>query len=206
MFSRSSQEFPGKHLYLFNEVFSRGEGHFSPLLVQYFEYSTHHEIRHNIQKELCLHGTDGVIKLEECQYKGHNTITGPQQRWELREVERWRSHFLLHTLSLFFTSHWSLDSTPKQPEAMLCSSALPSLKPTLSLETCHLLLCLLMLVFIKTQTLICNMSGFVAKTSESPCCLHRQLLSKGASKPSCDLKSDRFGAGMMQKSSKHNIE
>ncbi|XP_067265282.1 polypeptide N-acetylgalactosaminyltransferase 3 [Chanodichthys erythropterus] len=52
---------------------------------QYFEYSTHHEIRHNIQKELCLHGTDGAVKLEECQYKGHNTITGPQQRWELRE-------------------------------------------------------------------------------------------------------------------------
>uniref|UniRef100_A0A671Q9Q5 Polypeptide N-acetylgalactosaminyltransferase n=1 Tax=Sinocyclocheilus anshuiensis TaxID=1608454 RepID=A0A671Q9Q5_9TELE len=52
---------------------------------QYFEYSTHHEIRHNIQKELCLHGTDEVVKLEECQYKGHNTITGPQQRWELRE-------------------------------------------------------------------------------------------------------------------------
>lgn len=94
MFSRSSREFPGKHLYLFNEVFSHGEGHFSPLLVQYFEYSTHHEIRHNIQKELCLHGTDGVVKLEECQYKGHKTITGPQQRWELREVERWRSCFL----------------------------------------------------------------------------------------------------------------
>ncbi|XP_016119391.1 polypeptide N-acetylgalactosaminyltransferase 3-like [Sinocyclocheilus grahami] len=54
---------------------------------QYFEYSTHHEIRHNIQKELCLHGTDEVVKLEECQYKGHNTITGPQQRWELRETQ-----------------------------------------------------------------------------------------------------------------------
>ncbi|KAI2660899.1 Polypeptide N-acetylgalactosaminyltransferase 3 [Labeo rohita] len=52
---------------------------------QYFEYSTHHEIRHNIQKELCLHGTSGVVKLEECQYKGHNSVTGPQQRWELRE-------------------------------------------------------------------------------------------------------------------------
>uniref|UniRef100_A0A672KHB2 Polypeptide N-acetylgalactosaminyltransferase 3-like n=1 Tax=Sinocyclocheilus grahami TaxID=75366 RepID=A0A672KHB2_SINGR len=87
---------------------------------QYFEYSTHHEIRHNIQKELCLHGTDEVVKLEECQYKGHNTITGPQQRWELREVEQPFK-----------------DSTPKQPEAVLCSSTQPSLKPTLSLETCH---------------------------------------------------------------------
>lgn len=52
---------------------------------QYFEYSTHLEIRHNIQKELCLHATDGPVKLEECQYKGHNTVTGPEQKWELQE-------------------------------------------------------------------------------------------------------------------------
>lgn len=64
------------------------EGHFSALLLQYFEYSTHHEIRHNIQKELCLDGADGaMVHLEECQYKGHSTVTGPQQRWELREVK-----------------------------------------------------------------------------------------------------------------------
>uniref|UniRef100_A0A672KGF6 Polypeptide N-acetylgalactosaminyltransferase 3-like n=1 Tax=Sinocyclocheilus grahami TaxID=75366 RepID=A0A672KGF6_SINGR len=68
---------------------------------QYFEYSTHHEIRHNIQKELCLHGTDEVVKLEECQYKGHNTITGPQQRWELREVEQ---PFKGHAGALAFSS------------------------------------------------------------------------------------------------------
>ncbi|KAG9349212.1 hypothetical protein JZ751_027655 [Albula glossodonta] len=52
---------------------------------QYFEYSTHHEIRHNIQKELCLHAADGAVKLEECQYKGRNTLVGAKQKWELRE-------------------------------------------------------------------------------------------------------------------------
>lgn len=52
---------------------------------QYFEYSTHHEIRHNIQKELCLHAADGAVKLEDCQYKGHDTQTGSQQKWELRK-------------------------------------------------------------------------------------------------------------------------
>ncbi|MBN3326432.1 GALT3 acetylgalactosaminyltransferase, partial [Atractosteus spatula] len=52
---------------------------------QYFEYSTHHEIRHNIQKELCLHGTEGAVKLDDCQYKGRNTLVGVEQKWELRE-------------------------------------------------------------------------------------------------------------------------
>ncbi|XP_056611179.1 polypeptide N-acetylgalactosaminyltransferase 3 [Triplophysa dalaica] len=52
---------------------------------QYFEFSTHHEIRHNIQKELCLHAVEGVAKLEECQYKGHDSKTGPQQKWEIRK-------------------------------------------------------------------------------------------------------------------------
>lgn len=53
---------------------------------QYFEYSTHHEIRHNIQKELCLHGAEGTVKLEDCQYKGRNTFVGADQKWELKEV------------------------------------------------------------------------------------------------------------------------
>ncbi|MFT7799515.1 polypeptide N-acetylgalactosaminyltransferase 3 isoform X1 [Arapaima gigas] len=52
---------------------------------QYFEYSTHHEIRHNIQKELCLHGAEQSVKLEDCQYKGQNTFVGAEQKWELKE-------------------------------------------------------------------------------------------------------------------------
>lgn len=52
---------------------------------QYFEYSTHHDIRHNMQKELCLHAIDGTVKLEECQYRGKNTVVGAEQRWELKD-------------------------------------------------------------------------------------------------------------------------
>uniref|UniRef100_H3DGG4 Polypeptide N-acetylgalactosaminyltransferase n=1 Tax=Tetraodon nigroviridis TaxID=99883 RepID=H3DGG4_TETNG len=52
---------------------------------QYFEYSTHHEIRHNIQKELCLHGAAGAVRLEECQYKGRNTLVGAEQKWQLKD-------------------------------------------------------------------------------------------------------------------------
>ncbi|KAL4636201.1 polypeptide N-acetylgalactosaminyltransferase 3 [Arapaima gigas] len=52
---------------------------------QYFEYSTRHEIRHNIQMELCLHGREAAVKLERCQYEGHNTFVGAQQKWQLTE-------------------------------------------------------------------------------------------------------------------------
>uniref|UniRef100_A0A3P8VG54 Polypeptide N-acetylgalactosaminyltransferase 3 n=1 Tax=Cynoglossus semilaevis TaxID=244447 RepID=A0A3P8VG54_CYNSE len=52
---------------------------------QYFEYSTHYEIRHNIQKELCLHGSDGSLKLELCQYKGGGSGVGEEQKWELKD-------------------------------------------------------------------------------------------------------------------------
>ncbi|KAG2459554.1 polypeptide N-acetylgalactosaminyltransferase 3 isoform X2 [Polypterus senegalus] len=53
---------------------------------QYFEYSTHEEIRHNIQKELCLHGTAGAaVRLEECQYKGRDTRVAGEEKWALRE-------------------------------------------------------------------------------------------------------------------------
>ncbi|XP_051938778.1 polypeptide N-acetylgalactosaminyltransferase 3 [Hippocampus zosterae] len=52
---------------------------------QYFEFSTHHEIRHNIQKELCLHGVQGPVKLEACQYKGRNTAVGPEQKWQMQD-------------------------------------------------------------------------------------------------------------------------
>uniref|UniRef100_A0A3Q4AK12 Polypeptide N-acetylgalactosaminyltransferase n=1 Tax=Mola mola TaxID=94237 RepID=A0A3Q4AK12_MOLML len=51
---------------------------------QYFEFSTRHEIRHNIQKELCLHGAEGAVKLEDCQYKSRNTFVGAEQKWELK--------------------------------------------------------------------------------------------------------------------------
>ncbi|KAJ6660795.1 hypothetical protein lerEdw1_017421 [Lerista edwardsae] len=53
---------------------------------QYFEYTAHHEIRHNIQKELCLHATQGAVQLHECGYKGKKSRTPEEQKWELREV------------------------------------------------------------------------------------------------------------------------
>ncbi|KAJ3592013.1 hypothetical protein NHX12_007143 [Muraenolepis orangiensis] len=52
---------------------------------QYFEYSSHQELRHNIQKELCLHGEDGLVKLEVCQYRGRNTEVGAEQKWDLKD-------------------------------------------------------------------------------------------------------------------------
>ncbi|XP_077436402.1 polypeptide N-acetylgalactosaminyltransferase 3 isoform X2 [Vanacampus margaritifer] len=52
---------------------------------QYFELSTHRDIRHNVQKELCLHGAEGTVKLEACQYKGGKTVVGPEQKWELQD-------------------------------------------------------------------------------------------------------------------------
>lgn len=44
-----------------------------------------------MQKELCLHGAEGTVKMEECQYKGGSTSVGAEQKWELKEVSflRW---------------------------------------------------------------------------------------------------------------------
>lgn len=67
-------------------VTSLSSGWLLSLSLQYFEYSTHHEIRHNIQKELCLHGAAGAVRLEECQYKGKNTLVGAEQKWQLKDV------------------------------------------------------------------------------------------------------------------------
>ncbi|XP_061592200.1 polypeptide N-acetylgalactosaminyltransferase 6 [Cololabis saira] len=50
---------------------------------QYFEYSSHKELRHNIGKQLCLHATNPPesVKLELCQLKGKGTSVAPQQEW-----------------------------------------------------------------------------------------------------------------------------
>ncbi|XP_060246290.1 polypeptide N-acetylgalactosaminyltransferase 3 isoform X2 [Meriones unguiculatus] len=52
---------------------------------QYFEYSAQREIRHNIQKELCLHATHGVAQLKACVYKGHRTVAPGEQIWEIQK-------------------------------------------------------------------------------------------------------------------------
>ncbi|KAB1279254.1 Polypeptide N-acetylgalactosaminyltransferase 3 [Camelus dromedarius] len=52
---------------------------------QYFEYSVQHEIRHNIQKELCVHAAQGVVQLKPCTYKGHKTVATGEQIWEIQK-------------------------------------------------------------------------------------------------------------------------
>ncbi|KAM4608588.1 polypeptide N-acetylgalactosaminyltransferase 3 [Polymixia lowei] len=78
---------------------------------QYFEYSTHREIRHNIQKELCLHGAEGLVKLEDCQYKGKNTFVGAEQKWELKDNQ------------LFYMPEWNmcLSARHEHPSLTACN-------------------------------------------------------------------------------------
>ncbi|XP_054465148.1 polypeptide N-acetylgalactosaminyltransferase 6 [Anoplopoma fimbria] len=54
---------------------------------QYFEYTSHKELRHNIGKQLCLHATPHpeAVKIELCQLKGKGTSVSPQQEWVLTE-------------------------------------------------------------------------------------------------------------------------
>ncbi|KAM6977961.1 polypeptide N-acetylgalactosaminyltransferase 6 [Aplochiton taeniatus] len=54
---------------------------------QYFEYSTHKELRHNIGKQLCLHAVapPEQVKLELCQRKGWGTSVSPEQEWVFME-------------------------------------------------------------------------------------------------------------------------
>lgn len=50
---------------------------------QYFEHTSHNELRHNIGKQLCLHASPqpGPLKLELCTLKGKGTSVSPQQEW-----------------------------------------------------------------------------------------------------------------------------
>ncbi|XP_066432021.1 polypeptide N-acetylgalactosaminyltransferase 3 [Eleutherodactylus coqui] len=52
---------------------------------QYFEYTFNHEIRHNVQKELCLRGGKGQVLLNKCNYRGQGTSALPEEKWELRK-------------------------------------------------------------------------------------------------------------------------
>ncbi|KAF6724776.1 Polypeptide N-acetylgalactosaminyltransferase 6 [Oryzias melastigma] len=54
---------------------------------QYFEYSSHEELRHNIGKQLCLQAFDQPeqVRIELCQLKGKGTEVAPQQKWVFTE-------------------------------------------------------------------------------------------------------------------------
>ncbi|KAL1021439.1 hypothetical protein UPYG_G00013270 [Umbra pygmaea] len=50
---------------------------------QYFEYTSHQELRHNIGKQLCLHATPGaaLVSIELCNLKGLGTVVALEQVW-----------------------------------------------------------------------------------------------------------------------------
>ncbi|XP_074538251.1 polypeptide N-acetylgalactosaminyltransferase 6 [Halichoeres trimaculatus] len=54
---------------------------------QYFEYSTHKELRHNIGKQLCLQALPHPhqVKIELCSLKGKGTALSPSQEWMFTE-------------------------------------------------------------------------------------------------------------------------
>ncbi|XP_056653195.1 polypeptide N-acetylgalactosaminyltransferase 3 isoform X2 [Monodelphis domestica] len=78
---------------------------------QYFEYSEQHEIRHSIQKELCLHALQGPVQMKACSYKGQKTFTVDEQKWEIR-----KDH-LLYNPSL----HRCLTGNGEHPSLVPCN-------------------------------------------------------------------------------------
>ncbi|KAM9855323.1 polypeptide N-acetylgalactosaminyltransferase 6 isoform 1-T2 [Aulostomus maculatus] len=54
---------------------------------QYFEYTSHKELRHNIGKQLCLHASapPEQLKIMLCSLKGKGSSVGPQQQWVFTE-------------------------------------------------------------------------------------------------------------------------
>ncbi|XP_016348451.1 polypeptide N-acetylgalactosaminyltransferase 6-like [Sinocyclocheilus anshuiensis] len=63
---------------------------------QYFEYTSHQERRHNIDKQLSLHATiePEPVQVELCNFQGEGTVPAPQQTWSLILVSQ--QIYLLH--------------------------------------------------------------------------------------------------------------
>uniref|UniRef100_A0A672L0E2 Polypeptide N-acetylgalactosaminyltransferase n=1 Tax=Sinocyclocheilus grahami TaxID=75366 RepID=A0A672L0E2_SINGR len=55
---------------------------------QYFEYTSHNELRHNIGKQLCLHASPypEPVKIELCTLEGKGSSLTPEQEWVVTEV------------------------------------------------------------------------------------------------------------------------
>ncbi|XP_067302852.1 polypeptide N-acetylgalactosaminyltransferase 6-like [Pseudorasbora parva] len=66
---------------------------------QYFEYTLHQELRHNINKELCLHATiePEPVRVELCNFQGDGTVPAPQQMWSFILVSQ-QIYFLHNAL------------------------------------------------------------------------------------------------------------
>ncbi|KAJ8397016.1 hypothetical protein AAFF_G00010700 [Aldrovandia affinis] len=60
---------------------------------QYFEYTSHQELRHNIGKQLCLHAspTPQPVTVEVCQLIGRGTAVSPSQLWEMTSEQLFRN-------------------------------------------------------------------------------------------------------------------
>ncbi|XP_028850556.1 polypeptide N-acetylgalactosaminyltransferase 6 [Denticeps clupeoides] len=54
---------------------------------QYFEYSSHQELRHNIGKQLCLRAgpENEAVQMQLCQLKGRGTSVAPEEQWVITE-------------------------------------------------------------------------------------------------------------------------
>uniref|UniRef100_A0A672L050 Polypeptide N-acetylgalactosaminyltransferase n=1 Tax=Sinocyclocheilus grahami TaxID=75366 RepID=A0A672L050_SINGR len=55
---------------------------------QYFEYTSHNELRHNIGKQLCLHASPypEPVKIELCTLEGKGSSLTPEQEWVVTEI------------------------------------------------------------------------------------------------------------------------
>lgn len=55
---------------------------------QYFEYTSHKELRHNIGKQLCLQASPypEPVKIELCTLRGKGSSLTPEQEWVFTEV------------------------------------------------------------------------------------------------------------------------
>ncbi|KAJ8370016.1 hypothetical protein SKAU_G00100440 [Synaphobranchus kaupii] len=60
---------------------------------QYFEYTSHQELRHNIGKQLCLQAwpEPKQVSVEMCQLKGRGTQVDQRQRWEFTSEQLLRN-------------------------------------------------------------------------------------------------------------------
>ncbi|POI30900.1 hypothetical protein CIB84_005349, partial [Bambusicola thoracicus] len=82
---------------------------------QYFEYSAHHEIRHNIQKELCLHASKGPVQLRECSYKGQKIFAFGEEQWQHQKDQT------LYSAAL----HMCLTGNGEHPSLVSCNPSDP---------------------------------------------------------------------------------
>lgn len=85
------------------------------LLLQYFEYTSHKEIRFNSVTELCAEVVDGQtsIGMKHCPRDGDPKPPGVV--WEFKNVSGPHSNIHMHTFSLSMSFFVSCKQTPKNP-------------------------------------------------------------------------------------------